>query len=102
MNFVHHYILGKLVLNDGLISLLPDIAYVTFGFETELIPESDKRVRAHRWLHSPLVPLVLFLINKRLAKAWALHLIIDAATHDRWRPFYPLAYTIKRRLLDVD
>jgi hypothetical protein len=99
MNSLDHFILGQLILGDGPVSLLPDIAYPTFGFEKKRVPEYDKRVRVHRWLHSPLMPLVLMFVNKRLAKVWALHLLLDSLSHDNWQPFYPLPFTIKRRIL---
>lgn len=69
-----HAMLGAVV------AVLPDVVLIAFAWRRDWLPESNRLVRAHRFLHSPAsLPLVVGL-------AWASHLVADRYSVHRTGP----------------
>jgi len=66
MNWVKHAAIGAAA------ALLPDVALATFAWQRNWVPESDIRVKAHRFLHSTkgLIWLVSVAAASHIVADW--------------------------------
>ena len=72
-SMARHMALGAVV------GVLPDLLLLAFGWRRLWLPPTHPLVRAHRWLHTNSVPLVIVL-------AWASHLWLDRHSAHRTGP----------------
>lgn len=56
------------------VAVLPDIALFAFGWRKDILPESHKLVKVHRFIHSSKG--LLFVV----CLAWASHVVVDWLT----------------------
>lgn len=97
MKIQYHFFAGCLIFWNpllALISCLPD-SFSIFLIKKKWLSEYNIWIILHRLLHSLFFLLIIFIITKDLliVSAWALHIIIDYASHDdntRTPLFYPL------------